>query len=159
MEMQDLGLYLGGAVLVLLLLFLAVIAARSMGGGIRGRRGQRLSISEFYDIDKARRLVLVKRDGVEHLLLVGPHQDVVIESGISVMGVGTGLGDELPHLRKAQKATGAAASENEPLESVRPVSTRMAPRPAVLSDRAPNLRNVEPEVPRLAAIRSNFDQE
>lgn len=157
MEMQDLGLYLGGAVLVLLLLFLAVIAARSMGGGIRGRRGQRLSISEFYDIDKARRLVLVKRDGVEHLLLVGPHQDVVIESGIGTMGFG--LGEDAPHLRRAQKATGAAAAENEPLETIRPVSTRMAPRPAVLSDRAPNLRNVEPEGPRLAAIRSNFDQE
>ena len=159
MEMQDLGLYLGGAVLVLLLLFLAVIAARSMGGGIRGRRGQRLSISEFYDIDKARRLVLVKRDGVEHLLLVGPHQDVVIESGIGTLGAGFGLGEDTPHLRKAQKATGAAAAENEPLETIRPVSTRMAPRPAVLSDRAPNLRNVEPEGPRLAAIRSNFDQE
>lgn len=159
MELQNLGLYLGGAVLALLLVIIAVLVFRSMGTGIRGRRGQRLSVSEFYDIDKGRRLVLVKRDGVEHLVLVGPNQDVVIESGIGAVGAGYGLGDDAPLLRKPQKATGAAAAENEPLETIRPVSTRMAPRGTVLSERAPNLRNVEPEGPRLAAIRSSFDQE
>ena len=48
----------------------------------RGRRGKRLGISEFHDLDQARRLVLIRRDGTEHLLMIGGAQDVVIETGI-----------------------------------------------------------------------------
>lgn len=159
MELQDVGIYLGGAVVILLLLFISALLVRSMGGGIKGRRGQRLSVSEYYDIDKLRRLVLVKRDGTEHLMLIGPHQDVLIETGIAA-GAGLGMPDEAPLLRRPQKAAAASPAENEPLplDTLRPVSTRMAPRPA-LSERAPNIRNVEPDGPRLAAIRASFDQE
>ena len=49
-----------------------------------GRKGQRLGISEYHEIDKTRRLVLVRRDETEHLVLIGGGQDLVIESGISL---------------------------------------------------------------------------
>ena len=80
MDIQNLTLYLGAAGVLLLVLFIAILISRSMSGGIRGRRGQRLGISEYHDLDKSKRLVLVRRDGVEHLLLIGSHQDLVVES-------------------------------------------------------------------------------
>ena len=60
----------------------AAMIIRSFNGRVRGRRGSRLGISEYYEMDQTRRLVLIRRDDVEHLMLVGGAQDVVIESGI-----------------------------------------------------------------------------
>ncbi|WP_395684973.1 hypothetical protein [Aestuariivirga sp.] len=47
------------------------------------RRGQRLGVSEYCEIDRTRRLVLVRRDNVEHLLLIGAQQDLVVETAIT----------------------------------------------------------------------------
>ncbi|MDX2224865.1 MAG: flagellar biosynthetic protein FliO [Rhodospirillaceae bacterium] len=51
------------------------------GGGLISRR--RLRTVETALIDGRHRLVLVRRDAVEHLLLVGPNTSQVIESGIA----------------------------------------------------------------------------
>lgn len=57
--------------------------AQRFGLGMpRGSVGRRLAIMEVRMIDARRRLVLVRRDDVEHLLLLGPDKDVVVESGI-----------------------------------------------------------------------------
>jgi flagellar protein FliO/FliZ len=45
-------------------------------------RSQRLAIVEVRPIDLRHRLVLVRRDDVEHLLLLGAPGDLVIETGI-----------------------------------------------------------------------------
>ncbi|MEI6560253.1 MAG: flagellar biosynthetic protein FliO [Rhodospirillaceae bacterium] len=45
-------------------------------------RAQRLAVVEIRQLDARRRLVLIRRDGVEHLLLLGATGDLVIESGI-----------------------------------------------------------------------------
>jgi flagellar protein FliO/FliZ len=42
----------------------------------------RLGVVEASHIDAKRRLVLIRRDGVEHLLLLGPTSETVIETGI-----------------------------------------------------------------------------
>jgi flagellar protein FliO/FliZ len=42
----------------------------------------RLAISEQATLDNRRRLVLIRRDGVEHLIMTGGPVDVVIETGI-----------------------------------------------------------------------------
>ncbi len=73
-------LVIGLIVLAVLVIF--VLIYKVLNSRVRGRKGTRLGISEFYEIDKSRRLVLVRRDDVEHLMLIGGHQDVVIESGI-----------------------------------------------------------------------------
>lgn len=44
--------------------------------------GKRLAVVEVMSIDAKRRLVLVSRDGVEHLLLFGATAETVIETGI-----------------------------------------------------------------------------
>ncbi|MCA3554058.1 flagellar biosynthetic protein FliO [Aestuariivirga sp.] len=75
------------AVAILLILAVLLAAWRAFSPRVSGgRRGQRLGISEYYSVDKDRRLVLVRRDNVEHLILIGGPQDVVIEGGIGSPG-------------------------------------------------------------------------
>ena len=70
-------------VLVLGLIALLAYAARHFGFAARTtgtRRGRRLAISEILAVDARRRLVLFRRDDVEHLVLLGPTQDLLIET-------------------------------------------------------------------------------
>lgn len=72
-----------GALLLLLGLFW--FGARALSGGSRQskmRPGQRIGVIESAVVDGNRRLVLVRRDDIEHLLLLGGDGDVVIETGI-----------------------------------------------------------------------------
>nr|WP_276081540.1 hypothetical protein [Methylobacterium sp. GC_Met_2] len=52
--------------------------------GRNGGRGRqpRLGIVDVYELDRARQLILLRRDNVEHLLLVGGPNDVVVERNI-----------------------------------------------------------------------------
>lgn len=52
------------------------------GLGGRGRRDNRLAVVESAMVDTKRRIVLIRRDDVEHLILIGGPADVVVESGI-----------------------------------------------------------------------------
>ena len=80
-----------------LLLFLAIavaaagLAARSYMTGeplagffSRPRAEPRLSVVEQTSVDNRRKLLLVRRDNVEHLIMTGGPVDVVIETGIGV---------------------------------------------------------------------------
>jgi len=73
-------------VFVLALIGLLTAVARRFGfayrAGTRGRRGRRLSIIEIMPLDAKRRLVLIRRDAIEHLIILGSGPDVVGESGI-----------------------------------------------------------------------------
>lgn len=44
---------------------------------------RRLSVTEQFNIDSRRRLVLIRRDDVEHLIMTGGPVDIVLESGIA----------------------------------------------------------------------------
>jgi hypothetical protein len=46
------------------------------------QRPKRVGLVEAAMIDSRRRLLLVRRDGVEHLILTGGPVDVVVETGI-----------------------------------------------------------------------------
>ncbi|HWE72875.1 MAG TPA: flagellar biosynthetic protein FliO [Stellaceae bacterium] len=77
--------FLGALVLVVALIFtLAWVAKRlGFGGRVASARGKRrLGVQEVLSLDSKRRLVLLKRDGVEHLILLGLNDDVVVETGI-----------------------------------------------------------------------------
>jgi flagellar protein FliO/FliZ len=87
---MDMGSYLRfllALVFVLGLIALLVWVVRRFGpAGIALRasgRNRRLAIVEVTPVDARRRLVLVRRDGVEHLLLLGAGNDLVIESGLA----------------------------------------------------------------------------
>jgi hypothetical protein len=55
----------------------------SIGGWFAPRPEPRLGVSEQATVDSRRRLVLIRRDDVEHLIMTGGPVDVVIETGIS----------------------------------------------------------------------------
>jgi flagellar protein FliO/FliZ len=55
----------------------------NVGGWLfRPRPEPRLGVIEQASVDARRRLVLIRRDGVEHLIMTGGPVDVVIETGI-----------------------------------------------------------------------------
>lgn len=55
----------------------------ALPGRTNGRgRQPRLGIVDVYELDRARQLILLRRDNVEHLLLVGGPNDVVVERNI-----------------------------------------------------------------------------
>lgn len=89
--------------LVLALFLLLAIGLKRIGtqglGVLRGKGPRRLGIVEVQPVDTRRRLVLVRRDGVEHLILLGIEGDLVVETGIpappeslETPGTGTGTG-------------------------------------------------------------------
>ena len=86
--------YLRFVLALVLVLGLALAALRLLLrfniGGMVVRPGQRrrLSVVEAVAVDSRRRLVLVRRDGVEHLLLVGGTADVVVERAIAAGNTG-----------------------------------------------------------------------
>src|SRR5919197_558697 len=74
-------------VVVLALIAFATWAVRRFGGarlGTTAARGRqpRLAVIDAASVDGRRRLVLIRRDNVEHLLMIGGPTDVVIEPNI-----------------------------------------------------------------------------
>lgn len=74
-----------GLVLVLIVLGLWVLKLffRASNRLVQGR-GRRMMVLETIQLDARRQLILVRRDEVEHVILTGGPQDVVVESGIPV---------------------------------------------------------------------------
>ncbi len=109
--------------IILIAVIILILVYKLFNRRVRGRKGQRLGITEFHEIDKTRRIVLVRRDDVEHLVMIGGNQDMVIESNIE-----SGL------TGNSSFSTRAQAEE--------PVAMR-PPKPAVFGSRRPILRSVE----------------
>lgn len=73
------------AAVILGILLLLWIAKKLLGGTfVSGGRGRhlRLAVMDATPVDSRRRLVLVRRDDVEHLILIGGPTDVVVEQNI-----------------------------------------------------------------------------
>ncbi|MEM8876688.1 MAG: hypothetical protein AAGD23_02335 [Pseudomonadota bacterium] len=76
-------------VVVMVLIALVTLIVRGLmfrgGDGFRGRaqKRQRLFVGEWVRVDEKRRLLLVRRDEVEHLLLIGGNSDLVVEQDVS----------------------------------------------------------------------------
>ncbi len=83
----------------------------SGGGSISFKRSpfaakadKRLNILEQATVDGRRKLVLIRRDNVEHLVMIGGPIDVVVESGI----------DTRQELRKASQSEPASVASRAP---------------------------------------------
>lgn len=71
-------------VLGLMLGVLWALRRFNIGGMVaRPMARRRLAVVETLALDARRRLVLVRRDGVEHLLMIGGAHELVVESGIA----------------------------------------------------------------------------
>ena len=76
--------YLTYAGLALVALVALIFILRAFGRRSRGRKGMRLGIVEYCEVDQTRRLVLLRRDNVEHLVLIGGNQDMLVEGNIGL---------------------------------------------------------------------------
>jgi flagellar protein FliO/FliZ len=128
-------------VLVAFLIFVVVMVGfwgiRRLGGPrlgtntVRGRQ-PRLAIIDAAPVDGRRRLVLVRRDNVEHLLMIGGPSDIVIEQNI-VRPVPLAAPKEVP------------ASRMPGLPEAMPRSQEPPPPPRSV-DRAPNWPELGPRL-------------
>src|ERR1700712_1566274 len=73
-----------GVALLVLIGVLWLLRGRAPSPFVRGGRNRqpRLQVLDAAAVDARRRLVLVRRDGVENLIMIGGPTDIVIESGI-----------------------------------------------------------------------------
>jgi len=85
MDLIDIARYFGALLLVLALVGLAGLAARRFGvpGIARSSATRRLSVVETLMIGPRQRLYLVRRDDVEHLIVIGSDGTHVVETGIA----------------------------------------------------------------------------
>lgn len=86
MEVESYMRFAFALIFVLGLIIATAAVARHYGLGYARRnkpsRQRRLSIVEVMPVDARRRLVLVERDNVQHLVLIGPNSETVVETGI-----------------------------------------------------------------------------
>ena len=109
-------------------------SASRLGGTGRGRQ-PRLAVIDAASVDGRRRLVLIRRDNIEHLLMIGGPTDVVIEPNI----VRAALGRDT-----AARGNGhEPARATPPLETAWPLQPINEPLPAAPSPRAPRASAVE----------------
>jgi hypothetical protein len=71
-------------VLVIVLIIVKLVRSLTFGTFVAGGRNRkaRLAVMDATAVDTNRRLVLVRRDDVEHLLLIGGASDIVVERDI-----------------------------------------------------------------------------
>jgi len=72
-----------GVVLVLIVLGLWVLKFFMNTGTALRPQGRRVQVIEQVQVDAKRKLLVIRRDNVEHLVMTGGPQDVVIETGIA----------------------------------------------------------------------------
>ncbi|WP_420135948.1 flagellar biosynthetic protein FliO [Sinorhizobium fredii] len=142
-----------GAVAIGLLCLVAVLwimRTRPSSPFVRGgkNRQPRLAVLDAAAVDTRRRLVLVRRDDVEHLIMIGGPTDIVIESRI-VPDDATPTASPVRAAAEQQTGKPAAAPEQS-VSAPQPVAP---PTPAETEKIEP-IRSVGPdETPRAAPVR------
>jgi flagellar protein FliO/FliZ len=90
-----------------------------VSGGNKGRM-PRLAVTDAVPVDSSRRLILVRRDDVEHLIMIGGPTDIVVEAGIG----------------KPQPVVSQQPAPRMPMQTTQPqVAPQPAPRPAIQAAR------------------------
>ncbi len=120
MELIDYLRFLSALLVVLGLIYLLAQVARRAGLGgnlskLGAARRRRLSVVDTLMLDGRRRLVLVRRDDTEHLLLLGHERDSVVEQSIIPPDDGSPDLDAEP-----QRASPTAGAGGRPRLSVLP---------------------------------------
>ena len=110
-----------GIVLILIVLGLWALKLLTKASSTVGRgRNRRLMVVDQLPLDTKRQLLIIRRDNVEHLILTGGPQDVVIETGIAV---------EHGAMRSSQSRRPAPAKPAAPPHAAAPQTPQRAPAP------------------------------
>jgi flagellar biogenesis protein FliO len=123
--------------LVLVALWLAWLVLKRFRSGLflsAAEKGRlpRLAVTDAVPVDSHRRLVLVRRDDVEHLIMIGGPSDIVVESGIARPGT--------------QRAAIQPTQQAAPATAPRPAAA--AARDALAeAERGRAVRQPEPQAP------------
>ncbi|MEO1199283.1 MAG: flagellar biosynthetic protein FliO [Pseudomonadota bacterium] len=124
------------AFVIVLLLIVSIIwimrriAGSGIGTGARGRQ-QRLAVVDYAMVDNRRRLILVRRDHVEHLVLIGGQTDTVIEQNIARPGsVAAANRSETTLLSPPAGRDDAAVGDLEPTQAQPQSGPPQTPPPA-----------------------------
>jgi flagellar protein FliO/FliZ len=122
-----------------------------LGGAVRGRQ-PRLAVIEYATVDARRRLLLVRRDNVEHLMMIGGPTDVVVEPNIVRAAPATArelAGPRMPLPGESMPRTiplpEAAANGSWPLQPEPPLASTTAPPPPAPPRRAPRIEPIQEE--------------
>ena len=144
--------------LAIVLVIVRLVRSLTFGTFVAGGRNRktRLAVMDATAVDSHRRLVLVRRDDVEHLLLIGGPTDVVVEQDIRL---------HAQQRRPAQQADVVqdqiplrAAERSKPAEVPQPAPQRIEPaRPALAQPAAQPPRTPERQAPQL--VRPNTEPE
>ncbi len=125
----------------------------ALGGTSTRGRAPRLAVIEAGAVDGRRKLVLIRRDNIEHLIMIGGPTDIVVEANI-VRGQNARDTASSRTSSAAENATRAAAEETawplQPEATPRPAN-RAATRPATLDDSSHWALPPEPAAPVPAA--------
>lgn len=162
------------AIVIAVLLGLTVLIVRRLSGvgaGSGGRSRQaRLAVLDSVALDQRRRLVLVRRDETEHLLLVGGPSDLVVEPGIQRAGRETAAvkdtGRETTSLREptqrdalprrpAAPVLSAPPADAAPGRLASPARAELLARPDPFAPSVPSPETAEPVEPPAKLPRAN----
>ncbi len=126
------------AVILVLLALLGLFVRQIQGGRLRLRgqgsgrtRQPRLGVVDIHDLDRQRQLVLIRRDNVEHLVMVGGASDVVIETNI---------------VRGGGRSYAPAPAETPAADRPLPFETLLPPAEPPRSEPVPEPRRAAPPV-------------
>ena len=131
-------------VLVIVLVVVRIVRSMTFGTFVAGGRNRktRLAVMDAAAVDSQRRLVLVRRDDIEHLILIGGPTDVVVERDIRLHASS----------RRPAAAPAASAAHAEPAAELPP-----RPRPPEAPTLPPRAERPpqpparpEPRAPQLA---------
>ena len=139
--------------LVLLVIILMVLRRRNAPLFVRGGKSRepRLAVLDAAAVDTRRRLVLIRRDDIEHLIMIGGPTDIVIESGIGLaLPQAQSLPVQIPQAATPVLKTPDPVVSREP-EIAPPVITQTRTAPSIAAEPAP-VRVAEPAPARAEPV-------
>jgi hypothetical protein len=126
--------------LVIVLVIIRLVRNLTFGTFVAGGRNRktRLAVMDATAVDSHRRLVLIRRDDIEHLILIGGPTDVVVERDIrlaaprrpALTGDGGSQQQQAPRPRAAQPASATPAKQAPPPQPVRAAPAAVPPHQA-----------------------------